>query len=479
MPYAKVKRALLALPIRTRLTVQYTLSLAAAILFYAVLVSALLYWNVARLIDRELAADAAQIQDLPGFTPVDLYSEQSTLNTLTEIISPDTLVQLIDLNGLPVSWSDNLGIRPFPISGEILPQVVAGQLVYESVERREMWLRTLVVPLNQNDEVVGFLWLARSMHTLGETLDLLQIILTLAGMLTVGLVAFSGWRLARNALAPVDSTTQVALDISHSPSLERRVAYDGPPDEVGRMIYAFNQVLDRLQTARGQIEHTLAAQRRFVSDASHELRTPLTSLRGNVGVLRHMFGPKDDTAEILADMDDELARLSRLVNNLLALARTDIAPTQPQIHLNLSELVIRLCRQPQLAPAHIELHTQITAEAWILGEADSISQLLLILLDNAFSYTPQTGKVVVCVQLHDDSVILSVRDFGIGILPEDIPHIFDRFFRGQTARQIKSDGSGLGLAIASVIALQHSAHMNVTSSPGEGTAITVIFPAAR
>jgi len=479
MPYAKIKRILARLPIRARLTLQYTLSLAAAILFFAILVSALLYWNVARLIDRELAVDAAQLHNLPGLAPDELVSEQNTMDTLADVISPDTLVQVITIDGQTVSWTDNLGARPFQIFDETLTQALTGQSVYETVERRGMWLRTLTVPLQRENKIAGFLWLARSMQTLGETLDLLQIILALVGILTLGLVSFSGWRLSQNALAPVASATQVALEISRSPSLDRRVDYSGPPDEVGRMISAFNQVLDSLQTARSQIEHTLVAQRRFVGDASHELRTPLTSLRGNVGVLRHMLDPQGETDEILCDMDDELARMSRLVNNLLTLARADTTPAQPQTRINLSELATRLCHQKQQVPTTIDLHTDIVANAWILGDADGISQLLLILLDNAFAYTPPPGRVVVSVQCQPESVILSVQDSGIGISPNDIPQIFERFYRGQTARQIRNDGSGLGLAIAQAVVLQHGAHLEVTSTMGNGSCFTVTFRTPR
>lgn len=475
MPYARLKRALQRLPIRARLTLQYTLSLAAAILFFAVLVSALLYWNVARMIDHELALDAAQLKTLPALAAGGQAFEQNTIDALTEAISPDSLAQIVSLNGQAIAWT---GPRPFQVSEETLAQALAGQPTYETIERREQWLRTYTIPLKQDGQVVGFLWLARSLRALGETLDLLQIMLTLAGFLTLGLAAFSGWRLARNALTPVDKAAQVALDISRSPALERRVDYDGPPDEIGRMIYAFNEVLDSLQTERSQTERALAAQRRFVSDASHELRTPLTSLRGNVGVLRRALNPQGETAETLGDMDDELARMSRLVNNLLALARADSAPAQPQTRLNLSELTARICHQKKPTPG-INLRAEIVDNAWILGDADGITQLLYILLDNAFSYTPPPGEVVVGLQLQGESVILSARDSGMGIHPEDIPRIFERFCRGQNARQAKNDGSGLGLAIAQAISIQHNARLEVTSKMGEGSCFTVTFPSPR
>jgi signal transduction histidine kinase len=333
----------------------------------------------------------------------------------------------------------------------------------------------------EDGRVIGLLWVARSLETLGVALDRLQAILIGVGLLALLSAGAWGWRLARSSLRPVDEMTRAASDIGHTQDFSRRVAYTGPPDEMGRLAATFNEMLASLEAAHQRTESALAAQRRFVADASHELRTPLTSLRGNAGILRHVLsqlpaGPAD-TAGILADMDDELARLSRLVDGLLTLARADAGQHITKAPVDLSEIVMSVFRQAQGWPSRIMLHLESQERVVVSGNADHLTQLLLILLDNAIAYTPPGGQVTLSLKREGDDAMLDVTDTGIGIDPGDLPHIFDRFYRGRAARVAKGDGSGLGLAIARWIVDEHGGQIAVRSEVGKGSSFTIKLPA--
>jgi signal transduction histidine kinase len=251
----------------------------------------------------------------------------------------------------------------------------------------------------------------------------------------------------------------------------------------------------------------VATQRRFTADASHELRAPLTTIQGNLGLLLNRGDdlPPSEQREMLTDAHAESLRLGLLVNDLLALARADVAddvvptpeaagaaaPTpgqRPARLVDLDRIVLDLVRQfrgrlaaepgtPRLEIAHIE-------PVRIRGDEEGLRRLALILLDNAIKYTPAGKKIgargreaVVSVSLrrHDGQALLRVCDTGIGIEPADLPHLFEPFFRADRARD--RQGTGLGLSIARSLADQHGGTIAVESTPGRGSTFTVRLPA--
>jgi signal transduction histidine kinase len=276
-------------------------------------------------------------------------------------------------------------------------------------------------------------------------------------------------------------------------------------------------MLTELQGAYHHIEDALQAQRRFVADASHELRTPLTTIRGNLELLRREPPIRaEDRVAVLGDMVEECERLMRLVNDLLALARADAGRPLRIDVLPLKPLVEEVCRQARRLDSGRPIDTSGVRDVTVAANRDALKQVLLILLDNALKYTPVDGKLSVEVTtdhrplatedggskiedgnaildprssiLHppsskgvsmvgrQSSVVVRVSDTGAGIAPEALPHIFERFYRGDTART--GEGAGLGLSIARTLITAQHGTIAVDSAPGRGTVVTLTLPQA-
>jgi signal transduction histidine kinase len=296
------------------------------------------------------------------------------------------------------------------------------------------------------------------------------------------LSALMGALLARRALRPIHAVTETAVQITRADDLGRRIPHRGPPDEVGLLVGAFNEMLERL-------ERLFRAQRRFVADVSHELRTPLTTIRGNVDLLRRMGGA--DPASLSA-IQSETDRMIRLVGDLLLLARADAGHLPiAREPVEIDALLIEVAHQTRvLSGDRLELTVDCPVSdqkdpLLVLGDEDRLKQLLLNLADNAVKHTPEGGRVTLQLAQADGWVRLTIADTGSGILPEDLPHIFDRFYRAEKSRWRKPSpkdtpspgvGVGLGLSIARWIAQAHGGRIEVQSELGQGSAFHVWLP---
>lgn len=358
---------------------------------------------------------------------------------------------------LPLTTAERRGLHPGAVAQAIVP---AGS-------QRLLLASTLILSYGT---ATGILQVARSLHDMDATLSTLWQIL-LAGGAVATLLAFgAGWWLAGTAVRPITRITRTAQEIGATQDFGRRVAYAGPPDEVGRLAATFNTMLARLQDA-------FQTQRRFVADASHELRTPLTSIRGNLGLLQRQPPITEaDRAAVLDDLVSESERLSRLVGDLLTLARTDSGRRLRQEPVSLGPLVAEVVRRLAVLQPDRTIREEVHPGAVALGDADAITQVLLILLDNALKFTPSSGTVVVASTAQGDRVIVAVRDTGAGIAPDALPHIFDRFYQGDAARA--GTGTGLGLAIAGSVIEALRGTIGVESRLGQGSTFTVTLPRA-
>jgi signal transduction histidine kinase len=456
--------------------------LGVTLLIYATLVNVLLVWNTQSLIDRELIHEAQKVHQLTDAQLGAALDRQSVVvSDLSQTLSPDILVQVMAPDGQMLVRSASVGPSLFSTDNQMLAQALDGRSHFVTLERQGIWLRAYLSPLTSGDRVVGLLWVARSLETLGAALDWLQIILAGAAVLALFVAGVWGRQLARSAFRPVDDMTLTAQSIGQTQDFGRRVLYTGAPDELGRLADTFNSMLSSLQAAYERTENALAAQRRFVADASHELRTPLTSLRGNVGVLRHMLAQRPATPEqsidILNDVEHELARLSRLVDGLLILARADAGQHIIKTPVDLSETVRSVVRQFQSHSTPLTLSLECQDELMVTGSVDHLIQLTRILLDNAIAYTPAGGQVNVVLRRKNGEAELCVSDTGIGIGADDLPNIFARFYRGRAARGLRADGAGLGLAIAAWIVAEHSGEISASSELEKGSSFTIRLPA--
>jgi two-component system OmpR family sensor kinase len=280
-----------------------------------------------------------------------------------------------------------------------------------------------------------------------------------------------GWLLAGRALHPVTVLTDEARTIAQSQAFTRRVPVEHPRDELGRLATTFNEMLESLETA-------YAAQQRFVSDASHELRAPLTVLQANLELLRRAPGlapPERDQA--LAEAHVESERLARLVADLLALARADAGLQLRREPVELDRVLMDVLGHARHLAHGQRLEVGELEPIEVMGDADRLKQLILILVDNAIKYTPGAGRVALSLRRDVSTACLTVRDTGIGIAAEALPHVFERFYRADPARSRDPGGTGLGLSIARWIATQHGGTIEIESVPARGTTVVVVLPA--
>lgn len=343
---------------------------------------------------------------------------------------------------------------------------------------------------------VGVVLVAKSLDDINATLSTLSHLLAIGVVIAVIFTSLGGWLIAGNSLRPISSVTRTARAIAvnaHAAGLGRRVDYHGPRDEVGELAGTFDDML-------AAIERVAVAQRRFVADASHELRAPLTTIKGSLEFLRRARNlPEEEQTAVLDDAYAEAERMAALVNDMLLLARADAtvtgAPGAGAARLDdqmrgrreaveLDQLALDIFRHGRalIQARHIQgLHIGIAnlEPEVVQGDPGQLRQVLLILLDNAIKYTPAGGWVRIAVSRQGTRAAISISDTGIGVEPEILPHIFDRFYRGDQARERDQHGSGLGLAIAKWIVEAHRGEITVTSEPGKGSTFTVLLPASR
>lgn len=311
-------------------------------------------------------------------------------------------------------------------------------------------------------------------------LRLEQLVSTIVIAFVVGIVpaVLVGRWIAGRALEPVDRMITEVREITDGRSLHRRLAVPLVRDELARLAETLNQMMTRL-------ERSFAALRRFTADASHELKTPLTVVRA--GVERAITRPQMP-AETLAPLEEtlqEVNRMTELLEALLTLARADEG--RADLHrepVDMREIIEEAGETGELLAEHagVGIEIKMPPEPVVVPvDRSRVRQLALNLIENAVKYTPRGGHVIVELGASDGRVVFSVADTGIGIAPGDLPHVFDRFWRADSARTRTGErpGTGLGLAICKWIAEAHGGTIDVQSRPGRGTTVTVGLPRAE
>ena len=333
-------------------------------------------------------------------------------------------------------------------------------------------MRTISVPLLIGDRPIGTLQIASSTELIYSLRKTLFSILLITTLISMGLSGILSWFVIGKTLAPIQTVTETALQISHANDLSRRIPYHGSDkDEIGLLILSFNETLERL-------ENLFASQQRFLADVSHELRTTLTVIKANADLLRMMN--KIDL-ESLNSIKDETDRLTRMVGDLLLLAQADTGKLPLNFKpIELDCLLFDVLKDLKpLAGNRIKLKVLDIDQVLINGDVDRIQQVIVNLLSNAIKYTPGNGAITLTLNKEDDSAKLTIKDNGPGIPKEDLPHIFERFYRAEKSRtRSKSSGFGLGLSIAYWIVTAHGGKIEVESEEGMGTTFIVWLPLA-
>lgn len=453
--------------------------LTAVILFgFGAGVYFVLQRSLSKEVDNRIESVAKSVPAAVGVFP---SLDGQTLNvrlvqSLDPFASSGIYVQITDSDGVGRAHAPNRDDQFIPLPDDILQQNLSRKTALYTSEFRGVPVRVYSTALvDQQGQVLGTIQAVQPLDSLHKTLRTLRL-LFLAGLGFGLLIAAVGaYILSGRSLRPLTGITNTARRIGRSRDLSERLELPSSNDEVQDLVETFNSMLDRLDDA-------FTAERRFVSDASHELRTPLTALRGNAEILLRQIemGSVDmtDAAEILTDIRDESERMGRLVQNLLTLARADVGWRPDLSPVQLDQIALDSARlATRISSAH-ELNVEIEDEVDVIGNADQLKQLMIILLDNAFTYTPDGSAVSLVVTPHDDKAEILVHDSGPGIPPEQLERIFDRFFRGEAARDRRAAGAGLGLAIARWIVDCHNGSIDATSVVGVGTTVIVSLPRA-
>jgi heavy metal sensor kinase len=441
------------LSIQNRLLIIYTIIFSMAFIVFAVIVYELPRSRILTQIDGELRALATEVVQ-PGSLP----------EVLETFETASTLVIVADENGEIVARSRNLTM----FNDLLDPNAGPYEESVSIVRHGETQLRVYTVPLPSSDgqDPHYYLQVARLLDTY-EHLNRVSLTALLMGFAAATASLFVAVLLTPGLFKPLEDMATAARQITRADDLSRRVPYAHRPDEIGDLARAFNQTLERL-------ERLFRTQQRLLADVSHELRTPLTTIRGNLDLMRRMG---DTDPESLGAIQVEIERMTRLVGDLLLLARADSGGLPLDYKLvELDNILFDVYRQVRMLepPAVIEL--EAVDQVTVLGDADRLKQLLLNLVENAVKYTPPGGTVRLSLSKKADWAFFEVSDTGVGIPPENLPHIFDRFYRVDKSRARAQGGSGLGLSIAKWIAEAHGGAIRATSQVGEGTTFRVTLP---
>lgn len=310
-------------------------------------------------------------------------------------------------------------------------------------------------------------WLVLGLSPAASAQALPRVMLIEAALL-VGLLCMAAARLAR-ILEPVQRLASAAEEIVHSGSLSRPLPMPTGADEAGRIALALNELMRK-------VDALVTGQRRMLADTSHELRNPLTVIRTNVDMLGRDVDA-DMRREIVEETEAEIARMTRMVDDLVKLSTAETTPPAHPEAIRLDMLVSEVVDRIRTIAAQRTITLEVGAHVVAMGDADRLKQVITNLVSNAVRYTRAGGTIAVSVRHAEGRARIAVQDDGIGIPAKHLPHVFDRFYRVDEARARASGGAGLGLPIARALAESHGGTIEVTSEEGRGSCFTFVVPA--
>lgn len=463
--------ALRRMSLRTRLGLGVAALVAAAVALFGIIVYVDLDRELDQGMDESLRANALLAASTlfvsDGGAHVLGASMPEDMSALEALRAQGHTVRYVGANGEVIA-----GFGPLwdsPPDGATLASVKDGGTPFsDSTDTSaDEDYRVYTLALSEEDGAVAYVQVLHSMDSIGRTLQSLFAALWIGGVaVTVG-AGLAGYFLARRTLKPVEAITTTARRISGQ-DLSARLGLSGVSGEVGRLAATFDEMLERL-------EQSFLREHRFAADASHELRTPLAAMEAILGVVRAEPRTVADYQGALDDLADETSRLRTLVEKLLELARSgkpaagEFAPVDVSVLVEDVTDALRPLAEVKELPLSCHLDTDLT----VVGDSDSLVRLFVNLIENAIKFT-ERGAITISAHSRGDAVEVEVADTGIGIAAERLPHVFDRFYRGDPSRS--APGAGLGLALAQQIVLNHKGTLIAHSREGEGSTFTVTLP---
>ena len=437
--------------LRFRLTVWYAVILAAGLSLFSGLIWLSLRHRLMEEIDQDLEGRASRFERY--------FASESTTHASDDLLR-DELEEFC---------------QALPPSSYVAVHGAGGFVFHYPANAREPEenVRTLRRQFSNNQEVFD-LEIAAPIANAQHTLDLLRFLLWSMILVVIAIACIGGAWLSGRALKPVNDITAAALTISIE-NLAERLPVPQTGDELARLTEVLNTMFARLESAVKTLSQ-------FAADASHELRTPLAVIRTTAELALRRARTPESYRDSLQEVAAEAERMTRLVEELLILARSDAATAEmPLTAVDLREVLVDVCdemrslaemRQIRIETAYGPSHG---AAAIIAGNRPALHRLFLVLLDNALKFSRPGGEVILKVESTESRVAVSIQDFGIGIREADLPNIFQRFYRADGART--GGGHGLGLSLAKSIARVHGASIEVHSTEGVGSLFEVSFTA--
>ena len=450
--------------LRVRLTLVYlalaALALGSFALFVYVIASSRIYQS---LEDGMTSRAQVLVQDLGSpLAPISQQDIAAHRAALDQEASLGTLFQIRDAQGAIIYSSVAGASLPAPSSRQ------ASHLTFSTRKVQGRRLRVLSEPITDNGRLLGVLEVAQPLNETDEALNEIRYVSIIGGVVVLLIASASAYWLAGRALEPVRQASSLARDIERTADFSRRLPRTGAGGEMRELVSTLNAMISR-------VEQTLVSQRAFLADSSHELRRPLTVLRANMDVMKDAGLSAEERAACLREMSVAAGAMSRLVSDLLLLAR-EVAQAIERAPVDYSGLCQEAIGRLQRAGDSHELVARVVPNVRVVGDRERLAQMIWNLVENAAQYTPAGGRIGFHLDRVDGHARVEVEDTGAGISEEDLPRVFERFYRGQVARALRADGTGLGLAIVKYVAEAHGGSVEISSRPGEGSRVVVDLP---
>jgi len=450
--------------LRLRLTLLYSTLMGGILLVISaaviIVVTALLF----NTIDNQLE-DAQRTIVFHNKLKVDELGKVK-LSLKSTDISSDVYVQVWGPDGeLQSSFPEGFADKPFA------PDALhVDGSIYQDKDTSNGHFRVLSILLQWRGRMLAVMQVASSLEVVDTARKNLTDVLSIIWVVAVLFSGIVVWFTLGQTLKPLEAITETVEQINRADDLSRRIPYLGSEnDEIGNLVSSFNQTLERL-------EALFTSQQRLLADVSHELRTPLTVIKGNADLMRRM---KSFDEESLMSINQEAGRLTRLVGGLLLLAQAEsgkLALNMNRVELDL--LITEVFQEMSiLAGSKVRVRLNEIDQVYVRGDRDRLKQVFINLVANAIQYTPQGGEVFLSLEKIGEQARVICRDTGPGIPAEDLPHIFERFYRAEKSRtRRETTGFGLGLSIANWIVERHGGRIEVNSHEGKGTTFAIWLP---
>ena len=461
--------------IRSRLTAWYVTLLAIILILFSVLLNYFLAKRLHESVDNSLTVSATVVatsatmrlgnSPLPGLNQLfEQFMNQGNLNKFYRIY---------DGSGNVGSRSKNISASQFPLSQGAYADALEGKNSYETFTvGGQQPIRVITMPILLEGKLINLVQVGTSLEAVQETLRNLKIFLFTAVPSVLILAALFARFMARRALKPISRIIDTAREIGQGQELSKRIPVLKIKDELGQLALTFNEMMNRL-------ENSFAQMRQFSSDASHELRTPLTVLKGQNELILSKQRKPEEYQEVISSNLEEINYMSKVLEDLFVLSKSD----ENQVNLDykpvdLRALVEEVCKHAEILAEekNIKIIIAFLEPIEIKGDEVRLRQMVWNVLQNGIKYTQQGGELKISLQNEGDFALLTIQDTGIGIPEEDLPLIFNRFYRVDKARTRDEGGSGLGLSICRQIAEAHKGKIEVESKLGLGTRFKIRLP---